>query len=63
MENNQVQINGKWQQAKQLPYIQAWTSKIFCSFGFHELNQSNKYANTKTCFKCGKRKYNRKFDY
>lgn len=63
MNNVQVEINGKWQPAKQEPYQLYGIQMIKCAFGFHELVQSKKYAHTKYCFRCGKRKQDKKFEY
>jgi len=63
MDNVHVQINGKWVQAKQEPYQLYGIEKLLCFLGFHEWIQSNKYAHTKVCFRCGRRNQNRKFEY
>lgn len=56
-------VNGKWVPAKSEPYYPMGIELIKCTFGFHELVQSQKYAHTKYCFRCGKRKQDKKFDY
>lgn len=56
MKNACVEINGKWQEAKQEPYYNMGIEAIKCFFGFHEWFISKKYQGTKTCFRCGKRK-------
>lgn len=56
MKNIQVQIDGKWQPAKEEPYYNMGIEAVKCFFGFHEWVISKKYRGTKTCFRCGKRK-------
>lgn len=64
LSNTQVSQDGKhWEQAKQEPYQLYGVELLKCSFGFHELVQSKKYAHTKYCFRCGKRKTSKKFAY
>lgn len=58
-----VEIDGQWQSAKQEPYALYGIEMIKCALGYHELIQSKKYAHTKYCFRCGKRKQKREFDY
>ena len=52
-----------WHPAKQEPYYPMGLELLKCTFGFHELVQSQKYAHTKYCFRCGKRKQDKNFDY
>lgn len=63
MNNTQAFVDGKWIPAKQEPYQLYGIEAIKCAFGFHELVQSKKYAHTKYCFRCGKRKQRKEFDY
>ena len=57
-----VSDDGKnWKPAKEEPYYPLGIEWLKCTFGFHELVQSKKYAHTKYCFRCGKRKTDPKF--
>lgn len=56
MNNNQVEIDGKWREAKEEPYTNYGISALMCFFGIHDWFISKKYRGTKECFRCGKRK-------
>ena len=63
MNDTFIEINGKWQPAKEVPYQPYGIGAILCALGFHEMVGSNKYAHTRYCFRCGKRKTDKSFDY
>lgn len=52
-----------WEPRKQEPYQPFGLELLKCTIGVHELVESKKYAHTKYCFRCGKRKTNPKYAY